>query len=98
MLGEKFGGVVAVGEILAEEAEVVRLFEFGDACFLQPRIVVGAHAVDADNIAPLGQETPRDVRADKARGTSDKNSLAHPIRHNSMPAGVALPSSPDFTS
>ena len=92
VLGEQLRGAVAIGKIVPDEAEMVRFFELGDARFFQLRIVIRRHAVDADDVAAFGEQTPRDMRADKARRAGDENAArsSQPPQFDAAGLGLAV--------
>ena len=71
-------GCLAVGEVEHREAHMAGFGELGAAGFLQRRIVVGIHVVDADNVPSFAQQPPGNMESDKSGGTGDENG---PISH-----------------
>ena len=58
--------------------------EFGQAGFLQLRVIVGIEVVERDDGAAVGEQTPRDVKADEAGRASDENRL-----HRALPSPLS---------
>ena len=62
-----------VGDVGLEEGEALVLAQRLQPRELQHRVVVVAEIVDAEDLLAPRQQCPRDVRADEAGGTGDKN-------------------------
>ena len=64
---------IAVGDVAFDEAEAPVLAQRLEAGEFQDRVVIGAEIIDADDLLAPGQQCARDLRADEAGDTSDKN-------------------------
>ena len=63
----------AIGEVKFDKLKSIGFREFRTAGFLQRRIVVGIHIIEADNIAAIAQETLCDVETDEACGSGHED-------------------------
>ena len=73
--GKQFAKRRAIGDVALLEVEIRVSGEFGQAGFLQLRVIVGIEIVERDDGAAVGEQTPRDVKADEAGRPSDQNRL-----------------------
>ena len=73
--GEGGDGGFVIGEVLADEGEAraAVLREAGEAGFLQARIVVVVHAIEADDLVTAGEQAQRQAVADEAGGAGDED-------------------------
>ena len=78
MLVEQRGGAGAIGEVELDEFEALQLPQFSEPRLLETHVVIGRQTVDADDRPALLKQPARDVKADEAGRTGDKNrSFAH---------------------
>src|SRR5689334_3577365 len=63
----------AIGQIELLETELRIAFEQFEARLFQLGVVVMVDAVDAEDVAPLGEKLPHDMKADEASGSGDQN-------------------------
>src|SRR5262249_12730528 len=86
-----------------DEAEAGQMSQHVEPRFLEPRVVIVIHHVEADHLAPRPQQPLGDVKADEAGNTGDEDRfLLHGVpghsRHRSTPEGFAARSSFSLTS
>ena len=70
-----------VSQITFYEAEIVKLLQFVQTCFLQAHIIIVVHVVQTYNLDTLhrGEQSLCKVRTDKTSYTRDKNTLVSQI-------------------
>ena len=81
---EQGRGGGAVGEVEPREAEALAPLQPVEARLLQPRVVIGVQAVDADHAAAVAQQPVGQMIADEARGPGQQDGAvmgeAHRLR------------------
>ena len=80
------GHAVAIGKVEFDEAKPIGFGKLRAPRFLQSRIIIGIHVVEADDVAAVAQETLRDVEPDEASRSGDENrAVSHRIaRHENF--------------
>src|SRR3954447_6813451 len=63
----------AVGQIQLYKAKTFEFTELGATCFLQFRIVIRIQIIKPDDLSPGLQQATRDMKANKACRSGDKN-------------------------
>jgi hypothetical protein len=75
--------VGAVRQIKLHEFEILGAGELRQPRFLELRIVIRRQIIDADDVAALFHQSPRDVKADKAGSAGDEYGM---LSHRCLPA------------
>ena len=78
---EQARDALAIGKVESDEAHLIGFCKLRTTRFLQRRIVIVIHAIDANDVAAVAQETLRDVKADKPGCAGYENrALSHRLR------------------
>ncbi len=70
---EQCGHAAAVRQVKLVKLKFVVAREFRETSLLELRIVIGVEIIDADDVAPVLDQAPRNVKADKTGGPGDQN-------------------------
>jgi hypothetical protein len=72
----------AVGKVQFHEPKPTRLRKLGTPRFLQNRVIVAVHVVEADNVVAVTQETSRNMKPNKACRACHQNRAISHLSHS----------------